>query len=453
MRANQNELRAAVYRHGGGSVSPSTTKGATVEHSGARSIRGGPIPRRDFLRRSATAAAALSSTGLLLSACGGNGGGAGSGAGGGLRIASPEDPVTLPLNDAERIESGLEPEAGPLKIYNWDEYIWPRVVKDFSEEFGVETEISTFYNMSEAVQKVRTGELDFDVFFPTIDFVPKLVAGNLLQPLNHDYLPNLEGNVWPQLTNPFYDQGSRYTVPYTVYTTGIGWRTDMVETDIAAMENPYEVLWDPQYRGQVGIYDDYREAMSMVLLKNGITDVNTADQADIDLVKKDLISLADTTNVRTTIDGAYAGVPEGRFAIHQAWSGDMVAAPYYMPQKDYGDPRGVLRYWWPEQGTGMIGNDTIAILKGAKNPVLAHLFLNFMLDSDHAIKNFSWVGYQPPVKAIDPNRLVNQEYVVPNLKPAIVRESYFDTGTTLLALPPAVDARWQSAWSEFKSGA
>ena len=39
-------------------------------------------------------------------------------------------------------------------------------------------------------------------------------------------------------------------MPYTVYTTGIGWRTDMVADDIAGMPNPYDVLWDPTVHGQ-----------------------------------------------------------------------------------------------------------------------------------------------------------------------------------------------------------
>jgi spermidine/putrescine transport system substrate-binding protein len=390
----------------------------------------------------------------LLGACGGDGGSGAGGPGGGVTIASPSNPSTLQVfDDNPAIDSGLEPESGPLKIYNWDEYIWPKVVKDFAKEFDVDFEISTFYNMSEAIAKIRTGQVDYDVFFPTLDPIPKLVAAKLLQPLNHDYIPNLTKNVWPRLADPFYDKGSRYTVPYTVYTTGIGWRTDMVDEDIAAMSNPYDIFWDSKYAGKIGIYDDYREAIQMVLLRNGITDINTDDPQDLELAKEQLVEMADSVNVRTTIAGAYQKLPEGEFAIHQAWSGDMVAAPYYMPQKDYGDPRGLLRFWWPEDGKGVIGNDTMAIPKNAKNPVLAHHFLNFLLENQHGIANFSWVGYQPPFRAIDPNKLVRQEYVVPNLETAVVEENYFDSGYIALALPPEDDTLWQGAWSEFKSGA
>jgi spermidine/putrescine transport system substrate-binding protein len=410
-----------------------------------------PLDRRDFLRQSALSALAFSSAGALLSACGGGGNGT-STTGAGIKVASPDNPVSLQLfDDNPPIDSNLEPEAGPLKIFNWDEYIWPRVVKEFAAEYDVDFEISTFYNMAEALQKVRTGQLDFDVFFPTIDFLPKLVAGKLLQPLNLDYIPNLKTNIWPKLADPFYDRGSRYSVPYTVYTTGIAWRADQVPEDVGARDNPYDVFWDTEYAGKMGIYDDYREAMSMVLLRNGIAEVNTDDQKQIDLVRDQLIEMAEETNIRTTIDGAYAKLPEGVFAIHQSWSGDIVAAPYYMPRDEYGDKNGVLRYWWPPDG--LVGNDLITIPSGAKNPVLAHHFLNFLLEDKNAIKNFSWVGYQPPLNSIDPPQLVDDGYVVPNLETAIVTNGNFDTGERLLVLPPEVDARWQRAWSDFKSGA
>jgi spermidine/putrescine transport system substrate-binding protein len=254
------------------------------------------IGRRQFLRESAATAAAMSSLGVLLAACGNDGSSRTISA---IEVAGPENPVTLDLfDDNPAVESGLEPEAGPLKLFNWSEYIWPRVVKDFQEEYGVEVEITTFYNMSEAISKLRAGGLDFDVFFPTIDVVPKLVAAKLLQPLNRDYLPNLDANVWPELTNPFYDRKSQYTVPYTVYTTGIGYSTDLVSEDLGALENPYDVLWDSNYAGKVGIYDDYREAMSMVILRNGHTDINSGNPEILEETKNDLLSLSDAVRVK-----------------------------------------------------------------------------------------------------------------------------------------------------------
>src|ERR1044072_6220186 len=110
--------------------------------------------------------------------------------------------------------------------------------------------------MERTIQKCQTGEVTVVLFFPTIDYIPKLVAAKLLQPLNHDYLPNIK-NLWPSMQDPYYDQGSLYTLPYTIYTTGIAWRTDIVPmevSDLQAMSNPWDIFWNGDYDGKVGIY-------------------------------------------------------------------------------------------------------------------------------------------------------------------------------------------------------
>jgi spermidine/putrescine transport system substrate-binding protein len=409
--------------------------------------QGTPLSRRAFLRKSGTAALAISGAGGLLAACQG----AGAGTAYDIEIASPGNPVRLDLyDDNPPVESGLDPEAGPLKIFNWADYIYLRVIKDFAAEYGVDFEITTFHNVTEAVTKMRGEQLDFDLFFPTIDFLPRLVIAKMLQPLNHDYLPNLRKNVWPEAASPFYDRGARYTVPYVIYKTGIAWRVDQVDEDIGARPNPYDVFWDPTYKGKIGIYDDYREAISMVLLRNGIKNINTGNTEDLAVAKEDLLELTEATNIRTTIDGAYARLPEGVFSVHQAWSGDIIGAPYYFPEG--GDP-GVLRFWYPNGKVGSVGMDTIAIPRGSKNPVLAHHFMNYLMNNEHARKNFSWLGYQQPVFALEAGSLVEEGLVLPNLEPAIVTEKDLKAGVRQLALPPDTDALWQEIWAEFKAGA
>jgi hypothetical protein len=54
---------------------------------------------------------------------------------------------------------------------------------------------------------------------------------------------------------------------------------------------------------------------------------------------------------------------------------------------------------------------------------------------------------------MDPDRLISDGYVLETLEPTIVRPENFRNGYRQLALPPDVDSRWQSVWSEFKAGA
>jgi Spermidine/putrescine-binding periplasmic protein len=59
----------------------------------------------------------------------------------------------------------------------------------------------------------------------------------------------------------------------------------------------------------------------------------------------------------------------------------------------------VIGYWFPPDGRGPVANDTIAVLKGAPNPVLAHLFLNYMLDFNNVMTNISFNGTCSPSTA------------------------------------------------------
>jgi spermidine/putrescine transport system substrate-binding protein len=409
------------------------------------------MSRREMLRVTAGSVVAA----RILAACGGGNGNGGSSSAGGLVIGTPENPVQQPLfDDNPMIESGLEPEAGPLRVYNWADYIFRSVVKDFEKEYGVEVELTTFYNLEEATRKMRTGEVNYDVFFPTAEVIPKFVAGKLLQPLNLDYIPNLGKNILPRLADPYYDQGSRYTVPYVMYTTGIGWRDDLISDDIAGMDNPWEAFWNPDYKNKVGLYDDYRETIAVGMYKNGIMDINSGDAESLETAKNSLIELVDLVNVRYSIDGAYVKMPEGKLGIHHAWSGDLVNAQYYFPKG--GDPS-VLRFAWPPKETGnaqggYISNDSMAVVKGAENPVLAHHFLNFLMSEKYGLKNFSWLGYQPPLKSLDPATLVKDGWVPEALSTAVIEESDFALGQAPVQLTAEADAAWLDTWTQVQSG-
>jgi spermidine/putrescine transport system substrate-binding protein len=100
-----------------------------------------------------------------------------------------------------------------------------------------------------------------------------------------------------------------------------------------------------------------------------------------------------------------------------------------------------------------VGSDNIVIPKSAKNPVLAHHFLNFLLDSTNAFDNFyNFTGYQPPTNDINPERLVSEGVVPETLATTVVKPEDFDKGYVYLELSPAGDALWHDAYQEFAAG-
>jgi spermidine/putrescine transport system substrate-binding protein len=369
---------------------------------------------------------------------------------GGIPLARRDNPVTLPVyNDVPPVASGLTPEAGPLKVYNWSEYIDPEVIKKFEQQFKTKVEITTFDSMDQAFAKLTSTSTDFDVFFPTIDRIAPLVAQKKLAPLNHDYLPNLTANTWPFFQNPFYDQGALYTVPYVVYTTGLGWRNDHVTDDVAALG--WNTFWQigDKVRGKCSVLDDNRDTLYMAMLHNGDTDYNTEDPAIINAALASLQELTKTARPKVTVQ-QFETLAEGRSLLSQAWSGDMIAnAVYYMPK---GVPSTVLSYWTQPTG-GPCSNDTMSLMAGGKNPVLAHAFLNFVLDETNAYNNMAnFNGYQPPITTIDAALLSSKLGLPDSLASAVVTQDQFAAGASACPLTAQGQSTWDTAWKTFNAG-
>jgi spermidine/putrescine transport system substrate-binding protein len=406
--------------------------------------RRGGVSRRSFLRSTAAASLLAGAAGSLLSGCdsfltGGTN----------VPLPRPSRPVTWPTTTGNQtIASGLAPETGAtLQVYNWVAYVNQSCLNHFAKKYNCKVALTTFNTMDEALAKLRSG-LSFDVFMGvTVDVLGQLIESGLLQPLNHSYLPNI-AQAWPDFTNPFYDQHWQYTVPYTIFTTGIAWRKDLVHENPYAMKNPWSMPWQAKYKGKVAILDDYREGISLALMKNGIFNLNTVSKSQIDLARQSLQDLSSLVNVHID-NNDYTEVPNAQTWIHHAWSGDMAAAPAYMPK---GTPVEVVGYWFPRDGRGPVGNDTNTVLRTATNPVLAHLFLNYLLDLPNVLENISFNGYMQPLNEVTPQRLVREKLLPPSLMSTAVLPADFRRGVGELQLPVDADALWQQAWLVASNG-
>jgi spermidine/putrescine transport system substrate-binding protein len=167
--------------------------------------------RRQFLRTAALLAAGGPATVALLDSC--SRGGKGTDEPTDLQIATPDNPVTWDITpDNSPIANGLSPEKNAtLRIYTYPDYIGPTAITSFEDKYGVRVEVSTFSSTDYAIDKLSDGAADFDIYTPSYDQIGRLVAGGMLRPLNHSYVPNI-ANVWPNFSDPWYDKEWRYTV-------------------------------------------------------------------------------------------------------------------------------------------------------------------------------------------------------------------------------------------------
>jgi spermidine/putrescine transport system substrate-binding protein len=410
-------------------------------------IRRRPEPEESAIsRRQLLGVGAGLVLGGMLAGCGGSGSNASGPTGtGGVPLPRPNNPVKWPIfSDNKPIAAGLVPEKGAtLQLYNWVAYVNESVLKNFCKKYDCKYSLTTFNTMDEAIAKLGSGQFKFDVFFPTVPVLGQLIETKIIRPLNHSYIPNM-ANAWPDYQNPFYDQGWQYTTPYSIYTTGMAWRKDKVN-----LAPSWNMPWEgAPYKGKVAVLDDNRETISLALLRAGNLNVNTTSTPQIQAAGKALSQLAALTNVRID-NNDYTDVPTGKTWIHHAWSGDMATAAQYLPK---GTSIDTIGYWFPANKKGPVANDLMVNLASGANPVLSHLLINYLLDVNNALENYSYVGYMQPLTDVTPQRLVSEQLLPTQLTSTVVLPEYFRQGVFELELPPAANAVWESTWNSFSKG-
>jgi len=385
--------------------------------------------RRDFFARSVQLGVLLGAGVPLLQACGGS-----------------DDKRS---KVAKSIADGLPPEKGPLRIINYADYVNLEVIADFESKYGVKVEITTIDTDTEATTKLASGAIKADVHHSMASTsIGNLIAGGLVQPLNKSYLTNFP-NVISTFNDPWYDPGATYSVPYTFFGTGIGYRTDRIDPALVEAQG-WDTIWNAtDFKGQVSVLDDEREAFTMAMLRKGVTDINTTDQKIIDQALSDVSELIDLVNVKVNIE-AYKDIPEGTTTVAQTWSADLIAgAAGYLPE---GVTDEVLGFWHPPAGSYVVTNDSMGVLSDAQSPVLAHLYLNFLLDNEVAEKNFSWVGYLPAIAKLDADYVIGAGYVPEHLRNCVPTNDEIAQALYLRPLGATGDAQYETAWAKFTAG-
>jgi len=398
------------------------------------------MERRDFLKTLFATTGGIIIGPSILAACGGTTATTSTG----LIIGTPDSPVTLPLV-GEPIADGLANEGGTIEILNWADYTNPEVIADFEKAFGVTVKQSIYDNEDAAIAKLRNGTLKPDLIIGMTDTaLARLMAGELIQPLNHSYIPN-KSNLITGLQNPYYDLGAQYTMAQFIYGNGIGYRRDRIDpSEIASQGN--DAMWNTAYSGKLGVADSARDIISLALFQAGVTDVNTGDADILAAAQENLIRLRTNTSPKVDVL-SYQEIPAGNRDIAYIWSGDILLAPFYLPEGTSAD---VLGFWYPENT--ITANDFLCIPKTSAKPVAAHQFINYLLDNDVAAKNQSYVGYQPALTNVNAEALINAGAIPETLIDAVIDDAKYQAGKRIVSLNPETDALWNDVWTTFTAG-
>jgi spermidine/putrescine transport system substrate-binding protein len=253
-------------------------------------------------------------------------------------------------------------QSGQVNVYNWDTYIGETTLDDFTDATGIAVRYDLYASNDELFAKLREGNPGYDVIFPSNDFVERMIAAEMLLPLDHAKIPNV-GNVDPAFADPVFDPGLRHSMPYFWGTVGIGYRASAADPKALA-----DLFEDDAYAGRIALLNSIDTVLAT--LKYLGFSLNTKNPAEIEQAAEALIRIKPKIKSFAPDTGQDLLIA-GEVDVCLEYNGDVLQV---MAEDDD------LSYVVPEEGS-LLWEDAMCIAKGAPNPDNAHAFINFILDA------------------------------------------------------------------------
>ena len=270
-------------------------------------------------------------------------------------------------------------EGQTLHLYNWGEYTGENIIRNFEEETGATVVMENFDSNEQMYIKVVNGE-SYDILVPSDYMIQRLIQEDLLQKLDHSKLDCID-LLTEDVKGLPYDPKNEYSVPYFWGTAGIVY--DKTKVDIKDLEEQgYNIFLNEKYKGDIYLYDSERDSFMMALKALGYS-MNTENEKEINEAYEWLVKCVQTMEPEIVTDEIIDNMAQGRKALGLIYSGD---ATYVVSENEN------MGYYLPETGTNL-WSDAMVIPKNAKNPELAHAYINYATNYEGAYDNSSYVGY------------------------------------------------------------
>lgn len=268
-----------------------------------------------------------------------------------------------------------------LYVYNWGLYIDESVLDEFEDRYGITVVYDTYDSNEVMYQTLTNSNQVYDVLIPSDYMISKMMSEDMLQEIDMSKITNLS-YIDPAIMEmaKSYDANNTYSVPYTWGTLGLLYNPSKVTKPVTS----WDILWDEEYKGHMFMYDSQRDSLAVALKRLGYS-LNTTN-------KDELTAAADSLVAQKPLAMKYVGdeVIQGMKA-NEAW----MAVVYNGDAVDIMSENADLRYTIPEEGTNLF-IDAMVIPKNAQNVDAAHLFINFMCETDIAYRNSVEIGYSTP---------------------------------------------------------
>ena len=276
-------------------------------------------------------------------------------------------------DDAVALDPGADLSQQSIVVSNWADYMPSDMADKFKAETGASMKVTNHATNEDLVAKVAAaGGSGLDVIFASQPYLEQFAEQGLLEPLDPNYVKNL-GNLDDQAAKVADSKGTTYWAPYTWGTTGICYRSDLVDK----VPTSWNDLLSPSAanKGKVTMMATPRWAMLPAQKSLGQS-VNSKDEPELKKAK-DVLIKAKSGLLAYDDTTFYTRLVSGEATMVQAWDG---WCNYGITDNDKID------FVVPEEGSDL-WIDGMAVLKTSKNKEAAESFINLILEPE----NHAWV--------------------------------------------------------------
>jgi putrescine transport system substrate-binding protein len=305
-----------------------------------------------------------------------------------------------------------------VNVYNWNDYIDPKVLEDFTKETGIKVIYDTYDNNEIVETKMLAGKSGYDIVVPSAPFLQRLVAADVFLPLDRTKLTNHK-NLWPEIMERLktYDPENRYAVPYLWGTIGLGVNVAKVKARLGnEIPQSWDLLLDPKNASKlkdcgIHVLDGPEDVLPNVLRALKL-DPNSKNLTDIQKAGDAVFRIRE--NVQKFHSSEYInGLAGGDICLALGFSGDILQAR--KRAREAGNAV-EIEYIIPKEGAQM-WFDSLAIPKDAPNPENALTLINYLLRPDVAAANSNLVEYanaNTPSRGLIKSEVLNNPGIYPN---------------------------------------
>jgi putative spermidine/putrescine transport system substrate-binding protein len=144
---------------------------------------------------------------------------------------------------------------GALNLISWAGYVEPEWTKPFEAQTGCKVSDKEAGTSDEMVELMKTGQ--YDGVSASGNATARLVAANLVDPVNVDLVPNYK-TVFADLKDQPYNtfDGVNYGIPHGRGANLLMWNED----EVKPAPDSWDIMFDPEiaakYKGKISVYDE-----------------------------------------------------------------------------------------------------------------------------------------------------------------------------------------------------